>query len=188
VLFAHEVILGHYARRSFVPIVIASVGGTVFSRLWFGNIAAFDIPDYQITSYWEIPAFVLLGLTCAVVSVLFQFALVSTDYVARLVSISLYIRPIIGGLLIGAIALLYPQVLGVGYEATDQALRNQLTLEIMLGLLVAKTAATAITLAPWRSYSNPFPLFWPHAPGAAKPWLPAHTKTGLTRSGSGRPA
>ncbi len=147
VLFAHEVILGHYSRRSFVPIVIASVGGTVFSRLWFGNIAAFDIPDYQLTSYWEIPAFVLLGLTCAVVSVLFQFALVSTDYVARLVSVSLYVRPIIGGLLIGAIALIYPQVLGVGYEATDQALRNQLTLEIMLGLLVAKTAATAITLA-----------------------------------------
>ena len=147
VLFAHEVILGHYARRSFVPIVIASVGGTVFSRLWFGDIAAFNIPNYQITSYWEIPAFALLGLTCAVVSVIFQFALMSTDYVARLVPISLYLRPVIGGLIIGCIALVYPQILGVGYEATDQALKNQLSIEIMLGLLVAKTAATAITLA-----------------------------------------
>lgn len=147
VLFAHEVILGHYSRRSFVPIVIASVGGTVFSRLWFGDIAAFDIPDYQITSFWEIPAFVLLGIVCALVSVLFQFALVSTDYVARHVHISLYFRPIIGGLMIGAIALLFPQVLGVGYEATDQALKNQLTIELMFGLLFAKTAATAITLA-----------------------------------------
>ena len=48
VLFAHEVILGHYAMRAFVPIVISSVAGTILSRLWFGDIAAFQIPDYQI--------------------------------------------------------------------------------------------------------------------------------------------
>ncbi len=147
VLFAHEVILGHYARRSFVPIVIASVGGTVFSRLWFGDVAAFQIPDYQITSFWEIPAFALLGVVCALVSVLFQVALVGTDYVARSVDVSLYLRPVIGGLMIGAIALVFPQILGVGYEATDLALKNQLSFEIMFGLLFAKTAATAITLA-----------------------------------------
>ena len=147
VLFAHEVILGHYAKRSFVPIVIASVGGSIFSRLWFGDVAAFDIPDYQITSYWEIPAFALLGVVCALVSVIFQFSLVSTDYVTRLIDVPLFVRPIIGGLLIGAIALAFPHILGVGYEATDMALKNQLSIELMLGLLVAKTAATAITLA-----------------------------------------
>ena len=90
VLFAHEIILGHYARRSFVPIVIASVGGTIFSRLWFGDNAAFIIPEYQITSYWEIPAFALLGLVCALVAVLFQFALIGTDFVARRINISVF--------------------------------------------------------------------------------------------------
>jgi CIC family chloride channel protein len=147
VLFAHEIILGHYARRSFVPIVIASVGGTVFSRFWFGNVAAFEIPVYRITSYWELPAFALLGLVCALVSVIFQFALVGTDYVARNINISLYLRPVIGGLMIGSIAVFFPHVLGVGYEATDMALKNQLDIWLMIGLLVAKTAATAITLA-----------------------------------------
>ena len=147
VLFAHEIILGHYARRSFVPIVIAAVGGTIFSRIWFGDVAAFETPDYQITSYWEFPAFALLGLVCALVSVIFQFAIVGTDYIARNINMSLFYRPIAGGFLIGLIALLYPQVLGVGYEATDMALKNQLGLEILLALLVAKTAATAITIA-----------------------------------------
>ncbi|MEO1067175.1 MAG: chloride channel protein, partial [Pseudomonadota bacterium] len=46
VLFAHEVILGHYAASAFVPIVIASVAGTILSRLYFGETAAFVIPDY----------------------------------------------------------------------------------------------------------------------------------------------
>ncbi|MEM7462977.1 MAG: chloride channel protein [Pseudomonadota bacterium] len=147
VLFAHEVILGHYAMRAFVPIVLASVAGTILSRLWFGDVAAFIIPEYQITSFWEIPAFALLGVVCALVSILFQVSLISTDYVARNLKIHIILRPVIGGLAIGTIALAFPEILGVGYEATDDALRNQLSLWLMLSLLVAKTAATAITLA-----------------------------------------
>ena len=147
VLFAHEIVLGHYSRRSFVPIVIAAAGGTIFSRLWFGDIAAFVIPEYQITSFWEFPAFALLGVVCALVSVLFQFALVGTDYVARNIDMPLFFRPMIGGLMIGMIGIFFPHILGVGYEATDLALKNQLDLKLLLLLLVFKTAATAITLA-----------------------------------------
>ncbi len=146
-LFAHEVILGHYALSAFVPIVIASVMGTLLSRLWFGDIAAFTIPDYQITSYWEIPAFALLGITCALVAVLFQFALIGTDWVERNIPVKFWMRPVAGGLAVRAIALVFPEVLGVGYEATDKALKHELSIGIMLSLLVAKTAATAITLA-----------------------------------------
>lgn len=147
VLFAHEVILGHYAFSAFVPIVIASAMGTLLSRLWVGDIAAFEIPAYQITSYWEMPAFALLGLVCALVAVLFQFSLIGTDWFARNLRMPLWLRPVIGGFLVGLIALAFPQVLGVGYEATDQALHQKLSLGLLFALLFAKTAATAITLA-----------------------------------------
>jgi CIC family chloride channel protein len=147
VLFAHEVILGHYAMSAFVPIVMASVVGGIFSRLWFGEVAAFVIPDYAITSYWEVPAFALLGVTCAAVAVAFQFALTGTDYLARNMTIPLWARPAIGGLAVGAIAIFVPDVLGVGYETTDKALKAALPITMMLTLIIAKTAATAITLA-----------------------------------------
>jgi CIC family chloride channel protein len=132
---------------AFVPIVISSVAGGVLSRLWFGEVAAFVIPDYSLTSYWEIPAFALLGLTCAIVAIIFQFALIGTDYVARSITMPVWGRPIIGGILIGAIAIFFPDILGVGYETTDAALKASLPISLMLALLVAKTAATAITLA-----------------------------------------
>lgn len=147
VLFAHEVILGHYATTAFVPIVIASVCGTILSRVWFGDVAAFEIPVYQITSYLEFPAFFILGVVCALAAVAFQFSLIGTDYLARRLTIPFFLRPVIGGFLVGGIALAYPQVLGVGYEATDQALKQQLPLMLMLVLIIAKTAATSITLA-----------------------------------------
>lgn len=147
VLFAHEVILGHYATTAFVPIVISSVSGGIVSRMWFGEVAAFNIPDYSITSYLEIPAFALLGLTCALVAIIFQFSLIGTDYVARGISMPVWARPIVGGIMVGAIAVLFPDVLGVGYETTDAALKAALPIGLMLALLIAKTAATAITLA-----------------------------------------
>lgn len=147
VLFAHEVVLGHYAMSAFVPIVLASAVGTVLARQYFGNVAAFEIPQYEITSYWEIPAFALLGLTCAAVAIIFQFALIGTDWFARNITMPLWLRPVVGGFAVGAIAIFFPGVLGVGYEATDQALKHELTISMLLALLVAKTAATAITLA-----------------------------------------
>jgi CIC family chloride channel protein len=146
VLFAHEVILGHFAMSAFVPLVISAVTAAVMSRTWFGDAPAFLVPDYSITSYWEIPAFALLGITCAVVAILFQSSLIGTDWVARHVRIPLFARPALGGFLVGLIALVFPQVLGVGYEATDAALANALDLKLMLALIIAKTAATAITL------------------------------------------
>lgn len=147
VLFAHEVVLGHYAKRAIIPIIIASVSSTIVTRFWFGDVAAFTIPNYQVTSNWEFPAFALLGVVCALVAVIFQFSLVGTDYVTRNIKIPLWLRPAIGGLAIGTIALAFPHVLGVGYEATDMALKSQLPLMMLLGLLVAKTAATAISMA-----------------------------------------
>lgn len=147
VLFAHEVILGHYALSAFVPIVISSVGAAVVSRLYFGDFPAFFVPSYQITSYLEFPAFVLLGLTCAAVAILFQFALMGADWIARHITMPLWLRPVLGGLVVGAIALAFPEVLGVGYETTDAALKQQLPLYLLLSLIVAKAAATAITLA-----------------------------------------
>lgn len=147
VLFAHEVILAHYALRAFVPIVLASVAGALISRIHFGSFPAFVVPQFQITSYWEFPAFMLLGVTCALVAIIFELAMMMTERVSWRVKMPIWLRPACGGLAVGLIAVFLPQVLGVGYDATDKALNNQWSLSLLLILIVAKTAATAITLA-----------------------------------------
>lgn len=146
-LFALEVILGHYAIRAFIPIVISSVCATLLTRLLLGDFPAFIVPEFEITSFLEFPAFALLGITCGLVAICFQFAVTFADWTSRQVDIPLWIRPVIGGFLVGTIALAFPQILGVGYEATDMAIKNQFPLIILIGLIVAKTVATAITLA-----------------------------------------
>lgn len=147
VLFAHEVILAHYAFRALVPTVIASVTAAVISRLHLGEAPAFLIPEYSITSYWEFPAFALLGLTCAVVAIIFEIALMWTDRFSWRFEMPLWLRTGLGGLLVGCIALAFPQVLGVGYDATNDALQRALPLDLLIMLVIAKTAATSISLA-----------------------------------------
>ncbi len=147
VLFAHEVILAHYAIRSLVPIVISSVTAAIISRFHFGDFPAFRIPEYAITSYLEFPAFAILGLVCAAVAIIFQTSLMTTERLAWRFNLPLWARGGLGGLLVGAIAVVFPEVLGVGYEPVNDALSQKLTLGFLIALIVAKTAATSISLA-----------------------------------------
>ncbi len=147
VLFAHEVILGHIAISAFAPTAIAAVAATLITRFHLGDFPAFTIPTYEITSLWEFPAFALLGVTCGAVALCFQFSVMIADHAARSFTVPLWVRPAIGGMMVGIIAVFVPDVLGVGYEATDRALHQLIPLGGLFILLFAKTAATAITLA-----------------------------------------
>jgi len=65
VFFALEVVIGHYALSAFAPIVIASICGTILSRIYFGDFPAFILPPHEIASFLEFPAFALLGVVSA---------------------------------------------------------------------------------------------------------------------------
>jgi len=145
--FALEVVVGHYALTAFAPIVIASVTGTIISRMHYGDFPAFVMPAMRaITSFWELPAFALLGAISAIVAIIFMRAVFLTeDAVARL-PMPHWVRPALGGLAVGLLAIAFPQILGVGYEATDAALSGLFPLWLILALVVAKTGATAISL------------------------------------------
>ena len=148
VLFAHEVILGHYAASAITPIVISSVSATLLTRQFLGDFPTFALPAFHINSTWEFPAFLLLGLICGLVAVAFQISMAMADRTANSVHIPLWARPLIGGVLIGALAVFVPEIIGVGYEATNLALRAKYeTIGVYLLLLFAKTLATIITLA-----------------------------------------
>ena len=146
--FALEVVVGHYALSAFAPIVIASVTGTIVSRAVFGAFPAFILPQqWVIASLWEFPAFAILGAVSALAAILFMKSIMFTEDVIQRTKTPLWLRPAIGGLLVGLMAIAFPQVLGVGYGATDAALQELYPLWLLLALIVLKTVATSISLA-----------------------------------------
>ncbi len=145
--FALEVVVGHYALTAFAPIVIAAVLGTMVSRMHYGDFPAFILPDApSITSFWEFPAFAILGCVAAVVAIVFMRMTFLTEDLLDKTPVPRWARPALGGLAIGAIAIAFPQVLGVGYEATDAALSERYLLPLLIALIVLKMVATAISL------------------------------------------
>ena len=145
--FALEVVVGHYALTAFAPIVIASVIGTMVSRMYYGDFPAFILPKATtIASFWEFPAFALLGVVCAVMAIIFMRSIMWTEDMMDRTPVPRWARPALGGLAVGVIALVYPHVLGVGYEATDAALSGLYPLGLLVALVALKMAATAISL------------------------------------------
>ena len=145
-LFASEVIVGHYALRSFAPIVIASVAGTVLTRGWYGDFPAFFVSDRIFASFWEFPAFVILGVVSALAALIMMNGINLAQRVAGHLPGPTWYRPAIAGFSIGAIALVFPQVLGIGYGSTEAAMTMQFGFWMLVGIGVAKIIATALCI------------------------------------------
>ena len=143
-LFAHEVIVGHFAMSAFAPIVISSVVGTVISRIYFGDAPAFDIAEQSLASFWEFPAVIGLGIIGGITAIIFMRTMMKSEELFDKVPGPQWINPAIGGFLLGLIALIFPQVLGVGYDATDLALNVKLPLYLLIALVFMKIIATSI--------------------------------------------
>ena len=145
-LFATEVVVGHYALRAFAPIVIASVTGTVISRVYFGDFPAFALVHSGIASIWEYPAFLGLGVASAITAIAFMRSVGLAATLAERSRLPVWLRPAAAGLAVGALAIAFPQVLGVGYGATEAALKVVFPFWLLVALLFAKVAATALCL------------------------------------------
>ena len=146
VFFALEVVVGHYALSAFAPIVIASVVGTVISRAHYGDFPAFIIAEQVVASPWEFILFAALGMASAGAAYLFMRSIFAMQEIAEKVPGPVWLRPALAGLVIGLLALVFPQILGVGYGVTDQALKGVLGLELLLAMVFLKIFATALCL------------------------------------------
>ncbi|WP_170325728.1 chloride channel protein [Ruegeria arenilitoris] len=150
-LFALEVVLRHFAVHAFAPIVIASVAGTVINRLEYGDVTEFilETPG-SLQFYVELPAFLILGLICGLVSLLLMrsifFAEDIGSHIQSRLSLPRWLRPAVSGAMLGLLAIWFPHIIGVGYETTIRALTGDLTLTVAILFAVIKTVALAITM------------------------------------------
>ena len=150
-IFALEVVLRHFAVHSFAPIAIAAVAGSVINRLEYGGVSEFTLREAGgLAFYWELPAFLLLGIVSGLVAVALMKAIFLAedlgDHIAARSGMPRWLRPTLAGVLLGALAIPFPHIIGVGYETTSGALTGTMLLREAVVLALVKTAAVAITL------------------------------------------
>jgi CIC family chloride channel protein len=151
VIFSLEIILGDYAITTFSPVILSSVVASVVTRSVLGNHPAFDVPDYSLVSAWEIPLYIGMGIVLGALGVLFTRALALFEDWFDGLKIQPMLKPALGGLLLGVIAIFYPQVLADGYQTIKLTLYGQMAIWLLVILIFLKLAATSLTLGSGNS-------------------------------------
>lgn len=147
-LFALEVVLGHYALRAIAPISIAAVAGTLISRLHDASVNVFAMPFHAPRGVLDFALAACFGVIAALIAIAFMRALLSSqkgfNTLRERSGLPVYTLPAIAGAGVGLIALIRPEVLGVGYEATAHALRGDYSFGVLIAIAVAKFAAAVL--------------------------------------------
>jgi len=146
-IFSIEILLRDFGIRYFSPIVVSSVTATAISRHYLGDYPAFRVPEYSLVSAWEFLPYALLGVLAALIGVSFIRVLFRFEDLFNSLPIRPWLKPAVGGIAVGCIALLLPHILGVGYETIDGALSGKLGIGILAVLIISKILATSLTIA-----------------------------------------
>jgi len=147
VLFALEVILADFSVTVFSPIIFATVISTTISHYLIGSTPVLKIPVYYLESAYEYPMYMIMGVVGGFVAVFFTQVLYATEnYFNKLKGFPEYFKPALGGLMIGALALSFPQLYGFDDSAIHGALLISNQIWILFILMFFKIIATSLTL------------------------------------------
>ncbi len=146
VIFAFELLLLEFKTRSFIPLVISSVLATMVSRHYLGHNPAFLVPNYAFQNPVELLFYLGLGVVMALVAIVEIKIVYKSEDLFDAIPMPEWSKPVLGGLMVGAIALAFPEILGIGYPAVGESLLENLPLQMLLGLALAKILALSITI------------------------------------------
>lgn len=174
VAFAIEVLMCGLQMRAFGNVVIAAVAASVVSRSIVGDTFAFQVPTYSLNSPVEIILYLILGLTAALVGIMFMKMLNFSEDVFDNWKFPQLFKPAVGGVLLGILGLAYmnlpglefaagsgahgagletpiPHMYGSGFPFIEAAIQGNASLWLLLILIFIKPLATSFTLGSGNS-------------------------------------
>jgi H+/Cl- antiporter ClcA len=137
--------------EAIIPSFVASViGYTVFgSIMGFEPLFGFAAGSYNFADPEQLAWFALIGAVAGGVGLLYSQTFYRVMGAFGRVPIPRMVKPAIGGLLVGSLAIAIPQILGTGYGWIQKALGPELTglpLWVVLALPLAKILATSLSI------------------------------------------
>ncbi|KAL4392916.1 chloride channel protein CLC-e isoform X2 [Arachis ipaensis] len=137
-------------------VILSAVIASVVSEIGLGSEPAFKVPEYDFRSPGELPLYLLLGILCGLVSLALSwctsYMLNNVDNIHKATGIPRASFPVLGGLSVGLIALVYPEILYWGFENVDILLESRpfvkgLSTDLLLQLVAIKIIATSLCRA-----------------------------------------
>ena len=148
VFFALELILRNFETRSFALVVLSSVTADAIGRAAFGSHPFLSLPAFTFSSPLELLLYAGLGVLATGVGLGFVRVLYAGEDLADRLWNGRpdWLRPALGGILLGVLLLAVPEMYGVGYPVLQLAVAGHYVILALLGLLAAKILATSLTM------------------------------------------
>ena len=143
--YAFELVIGTYTLATFAPVAVAAIVSMAVARGLGGAAFELTIPPESIDSLDYIPI-LALGMLCALLGIAIMRGVTLTEELFRKSGVPAWLRPMVGGLAVGMLALITPAVLSSGHGALGVTIHADLALSWILLLLALKSAASAISM------------------------------------------
>lgn len=143
VIFAMEVVMLEYSLNGFTPVIIAAVTAALVTQTVYGNEPAFQVPSYDMQSFWELPFILLVAVLIGLMASGFIRLMTLTQQKIR---VALEWRLVGAGLLTGTVGLALPEIMGIGYDTVQVAIQGEFPAILMLTICLTKLILTSITI------------------------------------------
>jgi CIC family chloride channel protein len=149
VFFGLELILRDFEAESFGVVVLSSFVADIIGRAAFGSHPFLTLPGFELRSPVEYPLYIGLGVVAAVAGIAFIKVLYGAEDVADRLwrGKPEWLRPAVGGILLGLLLFGLPELYGVGYPPLEKAIGGRYVVGFLLLLLAGKIVATSLTIA-----------------------------------------
>jgi H+/Cl- antiporter ClcA/CBS domain-containing protein len=159
VLLAIELLLFEFRARSLVPVALASVAATAVRIAYAGTAPVFAMPLLARPSEEALAAYAVIGALIGWLSVYVTRAVYWIEDLFEHLPIHWMWWPAIGGLAVGAIGIIAPRTLGVGYDNIEGLVAGRLAGRVVLMLCICKFISWSISLGSGTSGGTLAPLF-----------------------------
>ena len=147
--YAFELIIGSYTLATLVPVVVAAVMATLVTRDLFGQQPIFIVYDHVDLSAGHYLVLAAIGIAAAGLAIAAMIGVTQIEQASRRLALPVWARPAVGGLILGILALPFPQILGSGHGGILHTIATGSTgyqLPVLIGLILAKAAGSAISI------------------------------------------
>lgn len=123
-VFTLEVLMVDLSMASLLPILVASVTATCFTYIFMGSNSLFS---FHLDGEWiveRVPACILLGVSCGLVSLYFIRMMTSCEGVFARLKDHRYAKLLLGGLMLSSLIFIFPVLYGEGYSAINILLNS----------------------------------------------------------------